>query len=82
MGSPAVAAFIAYWAFWILLVYGFTVGELTLKRVGVFLVLWVVGRITLAYLPWQPASAMFPSYTAILDIALVFAIFKGDVPLT
>ena len=82
MGSPAVAAFIAYWAFWILLVYGFAVGELTVKRVAVFLVLWAGGRIALANIPWQPASAMFAPYAAILDIALVFTIFKGDVRLT
>lgn len=82
MGSIAVAAYIAHWAFWVLLVYGFAVGELTVKRVALFLMLWVVGRIALAYIPWEPAHALFSSYVAILDIALVFVIFKGDVRLT
>jgi hypothetical protein len=82
MGSLGVAAFISFWVFWILLVYGLARGELTVKRAAVFIVLWLVGRITLAYLPWQPAQAMFSPYVAILDIALVFAIFKGDVRLT
>jgi len=82
MGSVAVGAYIAYWAFWVLLVYGFAVGELSVKRVALFLMLWVVGRIALAYIPWEPAHALFSSYVAILDIALVFVIFKGDVRLT
>jgi hypothetical protein len=82
MGSPAVAAFLAYWAFWGLLVYGCAVGELTVKRVAVFLALWIVGRFGLGYIPWEPARDMFATYVAILDIALVFLIFKGDVRLT
>ena len=82
MGSIAVAAYIAYWAFWVLLVYGLAVGELTVKRVALFLMLWIVGRFALAYIPWEPAHALFSSYVATLDIALVFVIFKGDVRLT
>lgn len=82
MGSIAVASFVGYWVFWILLVYGFAVGELTLKQVGVFLTLWLVGRVGLACIPWEPAPAMFSPYVAGLDIALVFTIFRGDVRLT
>ncbi len=82
MGSIAVASFVGFWAFWILLIYGLAVGELTLKRVGVFLALWLAGRVGLAHIPWGPAPAMFPPYVAGLDIALVFTIFKGDVRLT
>jgi hypothetical protein len=82
MGSIAVAAYIAHWAFWVLLVYGFAVGELSVKRVALFLMLWIVGRFALAYIPWEPAHALFSSYVATLDIALVFVIFKGDVRLT
>jgi hypothetical protein len=82
MGSIAVAAYIAHWAFWLLLVYGFAVGELSVKRVALFLMLWIVGRFALAYIPWVPALELFSSYVATLDIALVFVIFKGDVRLT
>jgi hypothetical protein len=82
MGSPTVASFVGYWAFWILLVYGFAVGELTPKIVGAFIALWVIGRIALTYAPWEPAHAMFGSYAAILAIALVFMIFKKDVRVT
>jgi hypothetical protein len=81
-GSPAIAAWIAHVAFWVLLVYGFAFGELTLKGLAVFLGLWLTGRIGLPYVPYDPARAMFSSFVAALDIALVFSIFKGDVRLT
>ena len=80
MGSPAVAAFIAQVAFWTLVVYGVAVGELKAKGVTAFLLVWLVGRFGLPYLPYGPA--MFSSFVAALDIALVFLIFKGDVRLT
>ena len=81
MGSPAIAAFIGFWAFWILLIYGYAAGELRRRGVAIFLALWLLGRFTLPFLPWEPAHALFGPYVASLDIALVFAIFKGDVPL-
>ena len=56
------------------------------KRMGFivipFLLLWLVGLVGLPYAPYQPARAMFSSFVAILDIALVFTVFKGDVKLT
>ena len=81
MGSPAIAAFVALAAFWALLLYGWAVDELTPRRVGLFLLLWLAGRIGLPYVPYAPVQAMFSSYVAVLDIGLVFMIFKGDVPL-
>jgi hypothetical protein len=82
VGSPAIAAWIAHLAFWVLLLYGFAFGGLNLKRLAVFLVLWVAGRTVLPYASYEPARAMFASFVAMLDIALVFTIFKGDVRLT
>jgi hypothetical protein len=82
MGSSGIAAWIAHVAFWGLLAYGFALGELNLKRVAVFLFLWLAGLIGLQYAPYEPARAMFPSIVAVLDIALVFAIFKGDIRVT
>ena len=82
MGSQAVAAFIGFWTFWVLLPYGYAVGELSPKQVAAFLLLWIGGRVGLAYLPWMPAASLFSPYVAVLDIALVFAIFKGDVRLS
>lgn len=79
MGSPAIASWIAHVAFWGLLAYGFALGELSLKRLAIFLILWLTGLIGLSQIPYDPARAMFPSYVALLDIALVFTIFKADV---
>lgn len=81
MDSIGIAAFVGFWAFWILLAFGYIVGELSIKQVAVFLVLWIIGRIGLGYLRPQ-ASAFFSPYVAVLDIALVFVVFKGDVPLS
>ena len=82
VGSPAIAAFIADAAFWALLVYGLVVRELGIKGIAVFLLTWLAGRVGLSYVPYEPAHAMFSSFVAVLDIALVFTIFKGDVRLT
>ncbi|PYR10475.1 MAG: hypothetical protein DMF99_11585 [Acidobacteria bacterium] len=79
MGSPSIASWIAHVAFWGLLVYGFALGELSLKRLAIFLILWLTGLIGLSQIPYDPARAMFPSYVALLDIALVFTFFKADV---
>jgi hypothetical protein len=80
MGSPGVAAFVAYVAFWTLIIYGFAAGELRVKGVAVFVLAWLAGRVGLPYVPY--GAAMFSSFVAMLDIALVFVIFKGDVRLT
>jgi hypothetical protein len=80
MGSPAVAAFIAHAVFWILMIFGCVVGELRVRGVTVFFAIWLAGRIGLPYIPY--GAAMFSSFVAVLDIALVFTIFKGDVRLT
>jgi len=79
MGSPFIAAWVAHAAFWILLLYGSVTGELTGGRIVLFVLLWIAGLISLPHAPYAPARAMFSSYVAILDIGLVFVIFKGDV---
>ena len=79
MGSIMVAGWIAFIAFWFLLVYGWAVDQLYPPTITVFLVLWLAARFGLPYLH---ADGFFISYVAILDIALVFIIFKADVPLT
>jgi hypothetical protein len=79
MGSIAVAGWIASVAFWILLVYGWAVDELHRPATTIFLVLWIAARFGLPYLG---AGAFFITCVAVLDIALVFLIFKADIPLT
>ena len=80
MGSAGIATLLSHTAFWILLLCGWLSEELGLRWIGVFLVMWLVGLVGLPYLPY--GKAMFPPYVALLDVALVFAIFKGDVRLS
>ena len=80
MGSITVAAWIAQAAFWLLLIYGWACDELHATGIGVFLGLWMAARFGLPLVPYGPG--LFSTAVAILDIALVFLIFKGDVPLT
>jgi len=54
--------------------------ELDYKRVVAFLLVWTAALYGLPYLPY--GGAMFSPAVAVLDIALVFLIFKGDVRLT
>jgi hypothetical protein len=81
MGSAGIAARIAHVAFWGLLFYGWAWEEIDLRGIMVFLLLWVAGLYGLPYL-LEYGAALFPPYVAVLDIALVFLIFKGDVRLT
>jgi hypothetical protein len=80
MGSQTIAALIAHFTFWVLLLYGWFCDEITYRGVGVFLAMWVAGLFGLPFLPY--GAAAFSSYVAVLDIILVFLIFKGDVRLT
>ena len=79
MGSAAIGAWIAHLAFWILLVRGYSAGELRVRGCLIAVALWLAGFVGLAYLPYSPP---FATYIAVVDIGLVFVIFKGDVRLT
>jgi hypothetical protein len=81
MGSAGVASWIAYVSFWGLLLCGWLWDELRPPIIVTFALLWIAGLYGLPHLDTSGA-AMFPSYVAVLDIALVLVIFKGDVPLT
>jgi len=78
--SAGVAAWIAHLTFWGLIPYGLIRDQIGLKGIAVFVLLWIAGLFGLPYLPY--GAAMFSSFVAVLDIALVFLIFKGDVRLT
>jgi hypothetical protein len=69
--------------FWVLLYLGRR--ELTLKWILLCIALWVGGLVGLAVLtgPYpRMASYLFMSFQAVIDIALVLAIFKGDIPIS
>ena len=72
-------AFAAQIVFWLLLPIGWFCDELSGRGVVVFLALWAAGVFGLPYVP--SGGGMVTSYLAVLDIALVFLIFKGDVRL-
>jgi hypothetical protein len=80
VGSPALASWIAHVAFWLLLVYGWMWDEIDAKLAAVFLSLWVAGLFGLPLI--FTIGSFFSSFVAVLDIALVFIIFKGDLRLT
>jgi hypothetical protein len=81
MGSPAAAAVIAQIAFWVLIVTGISYGWLSKKAAAIFVVFWLAGYIFLpriSYWTWP----LVASWVAVLDIVLVFIVFKGDVRIT
>jgi hypothetical protein len=81
MGSQGVAAWIAQGAFWVLIALGVVFGEIRARAAIFFVGLWLIGYIALPRI--VPNGALFvTSYLAIVDIILVFIIFKGDLRLT
>jgi hypothetical protein len=79
-GSAGVASLFAHAAFWALLACGVWLGELRLRGTVFFLILWLAGRIGLPYL--ANGAALFAPFVAVLDIALVLMVFKGDIRLS
>lgn len=77
MGSASIAGWIAQITFVVLIVVGWE--ELGLKGRITFIGLWLTGWIGQRYVSYAPL--LFSPYVALLDIALVFVIFKGDVTL-
>ena len=78
--SAGIAALIAHVGFWLLLVYGWFWDEIGARGITVFLLLWGGGMFGLQLVPF--GDGMFSSFVAVLDICLVFVIFKGDIRLT
>jgi hypothetical protein len=78
--SAGVAALIAHVGFWVLLAYGWFWEEVGPRAIAVFLLLWLGGMFALRMI--AQGEAIFSSYVALLDVALVLMIFKGDVRLT
>ena len=77
--SSAAAALIAQITFLVVLVLGRLLDELSGRAVIVMLALWVAGYLALPRL--APGMDLFTTYVAVLDIALVFLVFRGDVRL-
>jgi hypothetical protein len=75
--SQTAAAWIAEAAFVVLLGLGVVSGELSRARLVLFVALWLVGYFGLPALS-SLGGSFVTSYVAILDIALVFIVLKGD----
>ena len=74
-----IGPWVALIAFWCLLAVAWVADEPELRwRVG-FVVIWAVANVAFRYLGY---SALFPSFVALLDVAMVLMIFKGDVRLS
>lgn len=73
-----VFAPVAIYGFWALLLVGWRLDELRVKSAAVFVLLWLAGFVGTSLAHY---GALFLPYVALLDVALVLVIFKGDVTL-
>jgi hypothetical protein len=80
LGSPAIALWVAHVAFWSLLLLGAVVGELRARHLVTLLLLWIASVFALPQVPY--GAGLSTSCVAILDIVLVFLVFKRDLRLT
>ena len=80
IGSAAVAAWIAKIAFVALLAWGAASGELRPRGVAIFLLLGILAWFGLPYL--AGGANFVTTAIAVIDIALVFVVIKGDIRLT
>ena len=81
VGTPAVAAWVAQLAFWVLLSVGIFFGELGRKSVIAFVAFWALGYFGLPRLSTYGGGLVVP-YVALLDVALVWLVFKQDIRMT
>ena len=79
MGSLGLAWWVARILFLALLLIGYTSGEVRGRALALFIVL---GGVAWIGLPWLQAETLATSALALLDIALVFVVFQGDVRIT
>ena len=75
--SPAVSAWVAHLTFWILIAYGWITGDLGIRGTVIAVALWVTAYVSQSFVPL--GGVLFPSFVAVVDIALVFGMFNGDV---
>ena len=81
VGSASIAGYAAFVLFWAILGIGAAFGELGWRGVLTFVLLWVCGVYGLPHL-YSAGGFLVTPYIAVLDIVLVFIVFKGDVRLS
>lgn len=79
--SSGVAALIAEVVFWVVLGLGIIFDDISRRAAVIFVLLWAAGFFGLPRVS-QLAAGFVTSYVALLDIALVFLVFRGDVRLS
>jgi hypothetical protein len=79
MGSAGLASLIAHAAFWLLLLYGWLSEDVGVRGAVISVATWTAALFLLPYAPY--GDALFAPFVAVLDIALVLIIFKGDLRL-
>jgi hypothetical protein len=80
-GAPVVAAWIAQVVFWAVLAVGFLTDSLSLRAASIFCALWLLGFSVIPRLAVSGGQFTAP-YMAVLDVALVLVVVKGDVRLS
>ena len=75
-----MAGWIAHIGFWTLLIVGAWSEDLGPKSLGVCVVLWLAGVFGLPHVSF--GAGLSTPLIAVLDIVLVFLVFKGDIRLT
>jgi hypothetical protein len=80
IGSSAVAGWIAQILFWALILLGVGSGELGIKGTAIFVTVWLAAYIGLPLVSF--GSLFLTPFIAVLDVVLVFLVFKGDVRLS
>jgi hypothetical protein len=78
--SSAVAGWIAQILFWALILLGVGSGELGIKGAAIFVTVWLAAYIGLPLVSF--GSLFLTPFIAVLDVVLVFLVFKGDVRLS
>ncbi len=80
IGSSFVAGWIAQIVFWALVLLGVGSGELGIRGAAIFVTVWLAAYIGLPFVSF--GSLFLTPSVAVLDVVLVFVIFKGDVRLS
>lgn len=80
-GSPLLAQWIAHLAFWALAVIGVVTENLSLRAAAIFVVLWASAYFGLPRLV-EFGELFATGFVGLLDVVLVFVVFKGDVRLS
>ena len=70
-------ALLPHVAFFVLLAAGWWLQELSLRRIGMFLVIWLVASAAVPMLPY--GGLWMTALVSVLDVMLILMIFRRDI---